>query len=278
MSSTRLHRAPKVWWSALTAAPLAVLLAASSLEGQESSRDWMERCEEGRRRDREVHCEVRETRMAATGSLAVDAEPNGGIRVEGWDQADVLVVARVQAHDDTEEEARRLASEIRVVAEGSTVRTDGPDTRGRRGWSVSYQIFVPRRTNLNLESTNGGLSVANVSGKLELSTTNGGISLAGVSGDVRGETVNGGLSVELDGTRWEGRGLDLETTNGGVSLAMPSGYNAHLQTSTVNGGFETDFPLTLRGRIGKRIETDLGSGGAPIRVTTTNGRIQLRQR
>lgn len=279
MSTIRSRRAALVRWSARSAAPLAVLLAATAAHGQTDSREWMERCQEGGWRDRgEVHCEVRETRLPATGALSVDAEPNGGVSVEGWDRNEVLVVARVQAHADSEEEARRLASEVRVVAEGSTVRTDGPDTRGRRGWSVSYQVFVPRRTDLELESTNGGLHVADVSGELELSTTNGGISLRGVAGDVRGETVNGGLNVELDGSGWEGRGLDLETTNGGVTLTLPAGYSAHLQSSTVNGGFETDFPLTLRGRIGKRVEADLGSGGAPIRIATTNGGVRLRQK
>ena len=270
MSSTR---------SLTAVVPLALLMAATAAHGQRDATEWREDCERGRWRGRgEVHCEVRETRLAATGRLAVDADPNGGIRVEGWDRDEVLVVARVQAHAESEAEARELAADVRVLAEGSTVRTDGPDTRGRRGWSVSYDVYVPRRTDLDLESTNGGLHVSTVSGQLELSTTNGGISLAGVGGDVRGETVNGGLNVDLAGSRWEGRGLDLETTNGGVSLALPAGFNAHLQTSTVNGSFETDLPLTLRGRIGKRVEADLGAGGPPIRVTTTNGGIRLRRK
>ena len=48
-------------------------------------------------RDRGRACEVRDSRLPApVGPLTVDATPNGGIRVEAWDQADVLVRAVVQ--------------------------------------------------------------------------------------------------------------------------------------------------------------------------------------
>lgn len=261
--------------AAPAAAALALLMAAAPARAQEDAQEWLERCREGRG-GRAVHCEVRETRLAPTGQLDIDASPNGGISVQGWDRNEVLVQARVQAHDDSEAEARQLASEVRVISEPGSVRSDGPDTRGRRGWSVSYVVHVPRRTGLDLESTNGGLRVRDVAGELELSTTNGGISLAGVAGDVRGETTNGSLDVQLAGDRWSGEGLSLETTNGAVTLTMPRDYGARLEARTTNGGLQTDIPVTLQGRIGRSISAEIGGGGPPIRVRTTNGGIRLR--
>ena len=69
----------------------------------------------------------------------------------------------------------------------------------------------------------------------------------------------------LSGDRWDGVGLDVETSNGGVNLTIPEGYNADLTTRTVNGGFRTDFPMTIQGELSPRhgISTTLGSGGAP---------------
>jgi DUF4097 and DUF4098 domain-containing protein YvlB len=94
---------------------------------------------------------------------------------------------------------------------------------------------------------------------------------------VHGQTTNGGLSVELEGARWDGTELNAQTKNGGVKLAMPANYSAHLETSTVNGHIAFGFPITLHGEIGRQVSTDVGSGGPPIRVTTTNGAVKISQ-
>jgi DUF4097 and DUF4098 domain-containing protein YvlB len=257
---------------------LASITLVPAAGAQQTSEEWLERCRRSDSR-RAVHCEVRETRLPATGSLDVNARPNGGIQVEGWDRNEVLVRARVQAQAPTEAEARAIASEIRVEAGNGRVRAEGPrwNESRDRGWSVSYEVFVPRRTDLAMESTNGGIRVQDVQGRLEATTTNGGISLDGVSGDVRGRTTNGGLDVRVARAGWTGAGLDLRTTNGGIDLRLPDGVSARLEAETVNGGISTDFPITVQGRIGRRIEADLGGGGPPIRLSTTNGRVSIRR-
>jgi DUF4097 and DUF4098 domain-containing protein YvlB len=79
----------------------------------------------------------------------------------------------------------------------------------------------------------------------------------------------------LTGDSWEGRGLDVETRNGGVKVSIPEDYSAELETGTVNGRVNIDFPVTVRGQIGRNIETKLGTGGAPIRVKTKNGGVTI---
>lgn len=104
--------------------------------------------------------------------------------------------------------------------------------------------------------------------------------LSDIGGSVRGRTRNGGVTVALAGQRWDGDGLDVETTNGGVTLSIPDGYNADLETRTVNGSFRTDYPITIQGELNSRrgISTTLGSGGAPVRVRTTNGGLRINRR
>jgi hypothetical protein len=38
-----------------------------------------------------------------------------------------------------------------------------------------------------------------------------------------------------------------------------------------------DFPITVQGLIGKRIQTRLGTGGPTVRVVTTNGGVRVKQ-
>ena len=113
---------------------------------------------------------------------------------------------------------------------------------------------------------------------MDLSTTNGGIHLDAVAGNVRARTTNGGVRVVLEGEHWDGDGLDAETTNGGVRLDLPERYAAHLETGTVNGHIDIDFPVMVQGRLNHHIETDLGGGGKTIRVTTTNGGVAVHRR
>jgi hypothetical protein len=238
-------------------------------------------CVEGRGRDDSgsSHCEVRTERLAA-GPLAVDAGRNGGIRVTAWDEGDTLVQAIVRARADTDDRAKAIVDGVRIETAGGTVRAVGPETGRHESWSVSYQINTPRRTDLTLNARNGGITIDGVSGNINFETTNGGVRLTDLSGWVRGQTRNGGLTVALAGDRWDGTGLDVETRNGGVSLSIPDGYSAELETRTVNGGFRTEIPLTVQGDLTTRhgISATLGSGGAHLRVRTTNGGVRIAKR
>lgn len=230
--------------------------------------------------DREGVCEIREYTVPAAGALmTVDASPNGGIAVEGSARGDILVEARVVATAATEAEARAIAARVQVVATADHVNADGPRDLGRReGWQVSYRLFVPTPTPLSLRSTNGGISVDSVNSRVELHTTNGGVKLTRMGGDVQGRTTNGGIDVDLDGSAWNGNGLDVQTTNGGVRLRIPAQYNAHLETGTSNGSVNIDFPMTVQGTVGRSFSTDLGGGGATLRVRTSNGGVRITKK
>lgn len=229
--------------------------------------------------DQPSHCEVRELAVPIVGDgLTVDATPNGGITVRGWDRHEIQLQAKVSASADTVEQAKALAAQVRVLTDGGRLRAEGPRPGDGSGWSVSYDVMVPSQWNLDLASKNGGVSVAGVHGRIAFSTTNGGIRLRDVNGDVKGSTVNGGVRVELSGAGWDGEGLDVETKNGGVQLTVPDGYSAHLETGTHNGGLRIAFPVTVQGDLRREIATDLGSGGAPIRLRTINGGVTVEKK
>jgi DUF4097 and DUF4098 domain-containing protein YvlB len=257
------------------------LLAAAATAGAQSDRAerFMDNCQRGGG-DGERFCETRTLTVAGSRALNVDGRANGGISVHGWDRADVQVLAMVQANANSEAEARELAKGINIVTTGGQIHAEGPGNDGRRqSWSVSYDIYVPRQTDLTLTANNGGVSIESVTSRINAETENGGLSLNDVHGDVHGRTVNGGISAELTGDRWIGGGLDLRTSNGGVRLTIPSNYSATLETGTVNGSVNVDFPVTIQGQIGgKQFSTTLGAGGAVVRATTTNGGVTIRRK
>lgn len=260
---------------------LALLLATPTLAQQArilADDDW---CDNGREYwsddDTERYCEVREI-MITDGRerIAVDAGKNGGIRVEGWDRGEIRLRVKVVANARTEAAAEDLARAVEIET-GATIRPQVPEPR-RRAWaSVSFELMVPRRSDLALETHNGGISIADVAGDVSFRALNGGVELVALAGMVQGRTTNGGLEIHLTGTEWQGDGLDVETTNGGVELVIPDGYSARLETGTVNGKLYFDFPVTVQGRLDRRLEADLGRGGRTIRAVTTNGGVEVRR-
>ena len=224
------------------------------------------------------NCEIREQTLAPSGgTIAIDGRQNGGVSVKGWDQNQVLVRARVQTGAPTQDEAVALGRQIRIETSGAKIFASGPDSRKDYQWSVSYEVFVPRRSDLSVDTQNGGIAIADVNGRIDFTALNGGVVLKRLGGAVHGSTTNGGLMVELSGDRWDGESLDVSTTNGGVSMSVPENYSAHLQTGTVNGSVNVDFPVTVQGKLTKQIALDLGSGGAPIKAMTTNGGVHLKR-
>ena len=256
-------------------------LAPLALFGQmKDNRDKELTCQDRGYSDwRQVHhCDIREQIATATGSIKADPGRNGGVTVKGWLRNDVLVRSKVDVWADSDADANALISQIRVDASNGTVSTTGPTDTGRGGWSVSYEIFVPRASAVDATAYNGGVHVSDVDSAIHIETTNGGIHLERVAGDVSAATKNGGLHVELAGNTWQGRQLDLSSKNGSIAVSMPSGYSAHVQAETVHGGIFTDFPVTVTGRIRRQnFDGNIGSGGPLIRVSTVNGGISVKR-
>lgn len=234
--------------------------------------------ENGYYNDRLVsNCEIREQTLAPSGTIVIDGRQNGGISVKGWDQNQILLRARVQASAPTVAEAEALGKQVRIETGGGKIHASGPENRRDNRWDVSYEVFVPRRADLSLETHNGGIAIADVNGKIDFTALNGGVVLKRVGGAVRGSTTNGGLVIELAGDRWDGESMDVSTTNGGVIMSVPENYSAHIETGTVNGGVNTEFPVTVKGEMTKQIALNLGSGGATVRAMTTNGGVHLKK-
>lgn len=224
---------------------------------------------------RATHCEIRETTVAATGAYRVNARPNGNVIVRSWDRQEVLVRAHVSAHAPNERSAREIASQIEVSAERGGASSSGPRVGRNEGWSVSFEVFAPRGTNLTLESVNGAIRVADIAGDIAASTTNGGIAMRGVSGAVSGTSTNGGVNVQLASRVRAGADLDIRTTNGGIRLTVPEDFSADLEARTVNGSINSQIPLMVEGRLGRNVTARVGSGGPKVRLRTTNGGINI---
>lgn len=260
---------------------IALLVPCALFAQMHDNRDQELSCQSGNRygNGRRTHrCDLREQTVASTGRLAVDPGQNGGVTIKGWLRNDVLVRSRVDVWEDSDSKASAVMGEVKIQGGNGNVSTTGPSNFWHGGWSVSFEIFVPRKTSVTARAFNGGVRVLDIEGSMDLKTNNGGVQLERIAGDVYARTTNGGVHADLTGSRWQGRQLDLETTNGGITLSLPANYSAQIEAGTVNGRVASEFPMTVSGWLSRRrLEGKIGSGGPLIRLSTINGGINLRR-
>ena len=214
---------------------------------------------------------------------------NGRIRATRATGRDALVTATKHAEDDDPKDV-----EIKVVehAGGVTICAIYPSRRSSRpnecrpgggdhsmkdnDVTVDFEVRVPAGVNFEGSTVNGDVRGESLPGDAELTTVNGDVD-ATAEGLVHATTVNGSIDVTLGRTPSD-RALEFSTVNGGISVTLPAGLNADIEATTVNGDIESDFPITMSGRMNPRsLRGRIGDGGRRIELTTVNGGIELRR-
>jgi len=182
---------------------------------------------------------------------------NGSIVIDVWDRDEVCVSAEKKVKAPNEETARKYGEELEIeirsegdVLEIRTVRPDWSSTSGEGFWgrlfgglntdiqsSVSYEIQVPRRMGLKLDTRNGGIRAGGTGGCLRASSRNGDLRFRDIGGEVRVETRNGRIELAEVGGE-----LYAKSRNGDIRVRDVTGVvqdvhtrNGHVQLVNVRG-------------------------------------------
>jgi hypothetical protein len=239
-------------------------------------------------------------------SLKVHSDRNGGIRVTG-NSGSTFSVRACKAS------ALGNVNDLRVRVSGNEVSsTRGDDDHS--GDIVYFLVSAPRGASVDLDATNGPISVDDVNGTvtaralngpiavknsagtLDINTTNGPIAFDGNSGNVKLRATNGPIAVKLAGASWTSGKLDASTENGPLSLKVPRNYGSGVLVET-----DGNSPVTCRGaacaaakkafalahagddedddsfvpRWPRRLE--FGAGARAVSLSTHNGPVAVRE-
>lgn len=213
---------------------------------------------------------------------------NGDVAVTvGSADAVEIVAEKIVRRGNPAEVLPALKIEVINVGGELTIRTVLPQRRRMFGLFVSnsgdcctvrYAIRVPADRSIRLETVNGSIDVAGVSGTVRAESVNGNVAVSGASGAVDASTVNGRVAV----ARTDGGGpTRLETVNGDVEVTLASAPAFAYDFETVNGRIDADFPIRVEGKYGpKSARGQVGTEGSAAVVTaeSVNGSIRVRRR
>lgn len=214
------------------------------------------------------------------------------ITVVGGDRYSVKVCKAAARQSDL--------AKIDVRIEAGELKVNGPD---HRRWSATYIVTIPRGGSIDVDTTNGPLSIRDVDGNVEAHAQNGPLSVRNARGSVNAETQNGPISIQgssgtmklranngpltvhLDGKEWSGD-LDAATKNGPLTLKLPRNYGSSVVVETNGRG-----PVSCRadgceqnsgawdaedGRWSAPRKLEFGRGAANVRISTVNGPVMVR--
>src|SRR2546425_8868201 len=122
---------------------LAVAVVAQSRDrGFRRSADAS--CSDGWNDRRASHCEIREDTIGGANPLDIDAGPNGGIHIRGWDRGDVLVRSKIIGYARTDAHPRAIVSRVRIETAGGRGPPSGPTTDPPEHRAPTFDVPVPR--------------------------------------------------------------------------------------------------------------------------------------
>ena len=214
---------------------------------------------------------------------------NGDITVTRADGAEIEVVAEARARRSDPASVRIERVEHRdgvtfcavyPTPEGERQNRCGPGSGGRMSARdndvvVDFEVRVPADVELVARTVNGDVRADDLGADVTANTVNGDIDVS-TDGFARAETVNGDIDVRMGASDF-GRGAEFSTVNGSITLDIDDDVNAEIDASWLNGGFDSELPFTLQGRLDRRSARGvLGEGGPRLELQTVNGSIRIR--
>jgi hypothetical protein len=225
---------------------------------------------------------TRTYQLAPGGELHI-ANANGRVEVEGVDGSTVEVRAEKIARAATDTGARELLPRITIREDAKPDRVS-IETERMRGvmigvaFEVRYHVRAPKQAIVDVTTTNGGIGLVSLHGKVVAHTTNGGVNAKEMGGAIEARSTNGGVTLDMASVGADR--ISASTTNGGVVLFVPESAKASVSATCTNGGISVapDLKIDVTEQSRRSLEARLNGGGAPIELHTTNGGVRIKPR
>ncbi|MGO8788857.1 MAG: DUF4097 family beta strand repeat-containing protein [Terriglobia bacterium] len=265
----------------LTALPLAAVDLSAVKRGapERHGNNWQQVSEF------EAPARERARLLVRADSGAVSINPGPGDKVS--------CTITLRAYTSDEAKARRLFDAFQFTARpveggGVYVSSQAPQ-RERHGanFRVQFQITVPQRYNLDVETQGGDISVDGpLEGEARLTTAGGDVRVSGLSGPGRIETAGGSITVGRMGgeltARTAGGGIHVSDVQGDTILETSGG---EIVTGEVTGALKAETAggdVVVGGATGQVQartaggQIQIGPTGGSVRAETAGGSIRLQ--
>jgi Putative adhesin len=190
----------------------------------------------------------------------------------------------------------------------------GFDIHWKANQGTQVVVETPGSLDLDARTSDGNLSVRNVSGNVQVHTSDGALTLEDLHGDVHLTASDGSINVHNVIGSLDARGSDghmkvdgqftavqlhtsdgnldfslapgsqltsasrIESSDGHVTIRVPQNLAADLDVSTSDGHIDCTLPLTMdhySSGGGHHLHGHLNAGGTPLSIHTSDGNVSI---
>lgn len=201
----------------------------------------------------------------------ISLKTGGEIQVKGWENDSIDVIATLDGDDCAE---ARVGFNRR---EGGLVITlENPRRRGNWDCDADFELQVPKRQSLKMNTMGGDIQVENIEGEVRGQTMGGSLELTRLTGYVGLTTMGGDITLtqsEVDGSvKTMGGAVLLEDVIGAVK-GESMGGNVTTRRVAAKKGQKTSEAVSIK-TMGGDINVDEAPAGA--NVHTMGGKIRIK--
>jgi beta-lactamase regulating signal transducer with metallopeptidase domain len=210
------------------------------------------------------------------GLLTLDLDAGGGVTVRGWDDDRVRVRALLGGVN-----WRDVDVEIEREGNGVSVRDRFRRTGINQSTSNHFEIMVPRRYDVRIQSAGGGLIMSGIEGRFTGTTGGGEFDFERLTGSARLTTGGGEILVrdsDLSGTVSTGGGtVRISNVRGGLRGSSGSGPIIYGEPSDRSSRSTSDLSSVTIDRGGSRISIGRDSEyrGGRLSIEKAGGDVRL---
>jgi DUF4097 and DUF4098 domain-containing protein YvlB len=203
---------------------------------------------------------------------------SGRVNIVGSDGDEVVVEAVRHASRDRLDHIK-----LDVQGDGSSVWIEA-NKRDSSWWlshnnvvDTDFDIKVPRRASVDVKVFSAAVTISGVEGRHNVGGFSSTVSLVDVTGPIKAHTFSG--PIEIRARNWQDdQEIDVDTFSGNVTLRVPVGAQGLVTFNSFSGHLNSDLPLTLREGGRRRLQAELGTGGAghgSLRFKTFSGSVRI---
>ena len=234
------------------------------------------------------------------GSTVIVKTSFGSINIHADAVTQCFVSADITLQAPTKSEAEQIAEKVSIGLERRgnklNIKVNKPRVSNNRSVAVSFDITVPRQTDIKCDTSYGSIKLAGIGGNISAKTSfaaitandlNGIIALKTSYGSITGRNITsskfdahssfGSINIDFSNQSPSDLKAKLNTSYGSITVAAPPDFTGQVDLVTSFGSTKTDLPLTVTGELsGNRITGQIGQGTGELDIKTSFGAINVR--
>ena len=217
--------------------------------------------------------------IASETELNVESDV-GSITITGSDVTDCNITAEITVKAKTQEDAQKLAKEVKIELESSsealTIKAVRPAELKKDALVVDFKITAPKHMKLNCSTGVGTVTVSDIEGRIRASANVGSVICKSVVAELDLSSNVGSVTVKYADIAPAACNANITTNVGSIEFTAPPQLSAQVHASTNVGSVNTAKPITVVGKVGKSIKGTAGSGEGKVTLKTNVGSIQIK--